>query len=71
MEPRCAQFKYKPAELEPNETPYHPHWDKIFEHIGVELTPALRNLAWTEKANIKTGADYSAGLGRVCFPRSL
>ena len=54
----AAQFKHKPAELEPNETPHHPHWDKIFEHIGVELTPALRNLAWAEKANIKSGADY-------------
>jgi hypothetical protein len=54
----APQFKYQPADLEPNEVPYHPHWDKIFEHIGVELTPALRNLPWTEKANIRTGADY-------------
>jgi hypothetical protein len=54
----APQFKYQPADLEPNEVPYHPHWDKIFEHIGVELSPALRNLPWAEKANIRTGADY-------------
>ncbi len=54
----AAQFSYQPAALEPDETPHHPHWDMIFDHIGVELTPALRSLPWAQKANIKTGADY-------------
>ena len=54
----AAQFVYQPAALEPDQTPIHPHWDMIFEHIGVELTPALHNLPWAQKANIRTGADY-------------
>jgi hypothetical protein len=54
----AVQFSDPPAELEPDQVPYHPHWDKIFEHIGVELTPTLRDLPWAQKANITTGADY-------------
>ena len=54
----AAQFKYKPAELADDEVPYHPHWDMIFDHIGHELTPVLRELPWAIEANIKTGADY-------------
>ena len=54
----AAQFKFKPAELTDDEVPYHPHWDMIFEHIGHELTPVLRELPWAIDANIRTGADY-------------
>jgi hypothetical protein len=54
----AAQFQFPPAALEPDETPHHPHWDMVFDHIGIELTPALHGLPWAEKANIKTGADY-------------
>jgi hypothetical protein len=54
----AAQFLYLPAALEPDTTPEHPHWDMIFEHIGVELTVALRDLPWAQQANIRTGADY-------------
>ena len=54
----AAQFKYKPAELADDEIPCHPHWDLIFDHIGHELTPALRDLPWAVEANIRTGADY-------------
>ena len=54
----AAQFKYKPAELADDEVPYHPHWDMIFDHIGHELTPALRELPWAIDANIRSGADY-------------
>ena len=54
----AAQFKYKPAELADDEVPCHPHWDLIFEHIGHELTPVLRELPWAIEANIKTGAAY-------------
>ena len=67
----AAQFKYKPAELADDEVPYHPHWDMIFDHIGLELTPALRELPWAIEANIKTGADYLRALGRLRLPRSL
>jgi hypothetical protein len=54
----AAQFRFKPAELADDEAPRHPHWDMIFDHIGVELTPALRELPWAIDANIRTGADY-------------
>ena len=30
----------------------------ICDHIGMELTPVLRDLPWAQKANIKTGGDY-------------
>ena len=42
----AAQFRFKPAELADDEVPYHPHWDRIFDHIGHELTPVLRELPW-------------------------
>jgi phage/plasmid-associated DNA primase len=54
----AAQFKYKPAELADDEVPHHPHWDMIFDHIGHELTPVLRELPWAVEAKIRTGADY-------------
>ena len=54
----AAQFRFAPALIEPDQTPCHPHWDKIFEHIGIELTPAIRGLRWAQEANIRTGADY-------------
>ena len=54
----AAQFRYKPAELADDEAPVHPHWDMIFDHIGHELTPVLRELPWAIEANIRTGADY-------------
>jgi phage/plasmid-associated DNA primase len=54
----AAQFRYKPAELADDEAPFHPHWDMIFDHIGHELTPVLRELPWAIEANIRTGADY-------------
>jgi hypothetical protein len=54
----AAQFKYKPAELADDEIPCHPHWDLIFDHIGHELTPRLRELPWAIDAGIRTGADY-------------
>ena len=54
----AAQFKFKPAELADDEVPCHPHWDMIFDHIGHELTPVLRELPWAIDSNIRTGADY-------------
>ncbi len=54
----AAQFKSKPAELSDDAVPHHPHWDMIFDHIGHELTPALRELPWAVDAKIRTGADY-------------
>ena len=54
----AAQFRFKPAELADDEPPHHPHWDLILDHIGLELTPALRNLPWAVENNVRTGTDY-------------
>ncbi len=54
----AAHFRFNPAELADDEAPCHPHWDLIFDHIGHELTPALRELPWAIDAGIRTGADY-------------
>ena len=54
----AAQFRFKPAELADDEVPCHPHWDMILDHIGHELTPALRELPWAIEAKLRTGADY-------------
>jgi hypothetical protein len=54
----AAQFRFPMPELSDDEVPYHPHWDLIYNHVGTELTPALKGLPWAERAGIKTGADY-------------
>ena len=54
----APQFLYQPATLESDQAPHHPHWDMICDHIGMELTPVLRDLPWAQKANIQTGGDY-------------
>ncbi len=63
----AAQFKYQPAELADDEAPRHPHWDKICDHIGTELTPALKDLPWAEQAGIRTGADYLRAWAACAF----
>ena len=54
----AAQYRYQPVELVDDQVPQHPHWDKIIQHVGQDLTPSLRKLSWAERANIKSGADY-------------
>jgi phage/plasmid-associated DNA primase len=41
-----------------DETPHHPHWDKILRHCGQDLDAAIRSSEWATRANIKSGADY-------------
>jgi len=53
-----AQLRFQPAELADGETPYHPHWDLILDHIGQDLTAAVRKHAWCQSADVVTGADY-------------
>jgi hypothetical protein len=63
----AAQFKVPPS-LEPGP---HPHWDRILHHCGQDLTPAIKNLEWAQRANIRTGGDYLlmwiACMFRDCF----
>ena len=67
----AAQFKIKPAELADDEVPHHPHWDMIFEHIGHELTPVLRELPWAVDGKPPNGGRLSSRLGGLRLPRSL
>ena len=66
----AAQFKYKPAELADDEVPYHPHWDMIFDHIGHELTPVLRELPGPSR-RISGPGPTICELGRLRLPRPL
>lgn len=54
----APQLRYVPAQLSGEEEPHHPHWDKILQHVGVELTPVLRNNSWAVKHGVTTGAHY-------------
>lgn len=54
----AAQFKFQPAALEDDETPHHPHWDLILDHIGSDLTASISKSEWCRAAGIQTGADY-------------
>ena len=47
-----AQFVYEPA------AGPHPHWDKIFRHIGGTLTPAILKAPWSKQLGIVDGAQY-------------
>ncbi len=50
-----AQFRVAPAI---GHDLLHLHWDQIYDHIGDELTAALRKLPWAKEANIRCGGDY-------------
>lgn len=54
----APQYRFKPAELPGGALPHHPHWDKVLNHCGQELTPHLKDLEWAVKAGIRTGGDY-------------
>ncbi|CAK9072285.1 Uncharacterized protein SCF082_LOCUS35585 [Durusdinium trenchii] len=54
----APQYKYHPAEVDDDEAPKHPHWDKILTHCGQDLDAALRDAQWARDANIRTGRDY-------------
>jgi len=53
----AAQYRFAPTQVA-DEVRRHPHWDKILYHVGQDLTPTIRKLAWAERANTKSGADY-------------
>ncbi len=48
----APQLAFLPAEGE------HSHWDRVLNHLGQSLTPALENLDWARAGNIRTGGDY-------------
>ncbi len=53
----APQLRFVPAQLDSGEA-HHPHWDKILNHIGTELTPVLREHGWGRKYSVTTGAHY-------------
>lgn len=55
---KAPQLRYKPAILESHESPHHPHWDKILDHIGRDLDEALQENMWADQYGIKTGRQY-------------
>jgi len=63
----AAQFKYKPAELDVNEQPSHPHWDLILSHLGTDLDRCIRETEWCKKWNINSGKDYLIAWIACCF----
>ena len=54
----APQFRYQPVILDGDETPNHPHWDKVFDHFFGSLTKPLQKLQWAKDAGIRTGGDY-------------
>ncbi len=54
----AAQYLYQPANLEYDQTPCHPHWDRILKHCGQDLDGAVRDSQWCKLHNIKSGSDY-------------
>jgi len=54
----APQFIYKPANLDDDEQPYHPHWDKVMSHCGEDLDGIVRELAWCRNWGIFNGKDY-------------
>lgn len=57
----APQLRYQPISREEMEAlgpNPHPHWDKILNHIGNDLTQHLKELDWAKLCGIRTGADY-------------
>lgn len=55
---RAAQYAYQPVNLENDQMPRHPHWDRVLKHCGQDLDAAVRESDWCGLHNIKSGADY-------------
>lgn len=54
----APQLAHKPAQLEADEMPQHPHWDRVLEHCGEHLTPVIRETAWCRDWGIFNGKGY-------------
>jgi len=54
----AAQLRYQPAIMKDGETPYHPHWDAVFNHCGDGLTKYIKDLSWCDEWGITQGGDY-------------
>ena len=65
------QFKFKPAEMKDDETPVHPHWDKVLQHCFCDLDDEIKKLHWAQEANIRNGYQYGLAWVACCFRDSF
>jgi len=61
------QFRHKPPQQLDEANVKHPHWDRILQHCFCDLTNALKDLEWAQKANIRTGAQYGLAWIACCL----
>ena len=54
----APQLVYQPAQLEEEEMPHHPHWDKVMAHCGEDLDAVIRDTVWCRNWGIFNGKDY-------------
>lgn len=55
------KWNYNSAQLavDPSDFPGpHPHWDKIYSHLGESLNEVAKNTEWCQQWGITSGADY-------------
>ncbi len=63
----APQFKFEPPVLKDDEAPFHPHWDKIFNHCFCDLDDEIKKLTWCQEANITNGYQYGLMWLACCF----
>lgn len=54
----AAQYAFPSANLDYDEMPHHPHWDRVLRHCGQDLDGVVRADEWCKLHSIKSGADY-------------
>ena len=60
-------FKHKPVKLRDDETPQHPHWDRILQHCFCDLDAEIKNNLWFQQNNIRNGYQYGLAWIACCF----
>lgn len=55
---KAPQYAFQPSDLDSDAIPYHPHWDKILDHVGRDLDESLCTDAWALRHGIMTGRQY-------------
>ena len=54
----AAQLRFLPAEVNDDIIIHHPHWDRILQHCGDDLTSTIKEWDWARKSGISSGKDY-------------
>ena len=54
----AAQYAFPPVNLQNDETPCHPHWDRVLKHCGQDLDSAVRDDGWCRLHSIRSGTEY-------------